>query len=91
VRDNARAAAEDAARQLAAGAEGLTRAAATLQTCVAQQATSSIGPWTQCYVGQASSCTVTGLTSGTQYWFQVRAIGAAGPSAWSDPTTKRAT
>jgi hypothetical protein len=49
------------------------------------------GPWTQCYVGKASSCTVTGLTSGTQYWFQVCAIGAAGPSAWSDPATKRAT
>jgi hypothetical protein len=34
---------------------------------------------------------ITGLTSGTQYWFQVRAIGAVGPSAWSDPATKRAT
>lgn len=34
---------------------------------------------------------VTGLTSGTQYWFSVRAIGAAGPSAWRDPATKRAT
>ena len=32
-----------------------------------------------------------GLISGTQYWFQVRAIGAAGPSAWSDLATKRAT
>jgi len=42
-------------------------------------------------VGKAAKCTVTGLTSGTQYWFQVRAIGAAGPSAWSDPATKRAT
>jgi len=29
--------------------------------------------------------------SGTQYWFQVCAIRAAGPSAWSDPATKRAT
>ena len=62
-----------------------------VQTYIAQQATSSSGPWTQCYVGKASSCTVTGLTSGTQYWFQVCAIGAAGPSAWSDPATKRAT
>jgi hypothetical protein len=41
--------------------------------------------------GKASSCTVTGLTSGTQYWFQVCASGAAGPSAWGDPATKRAT
>jgi hypothetical protein len=62
-----------------------------VQTCVAQQAASSSGPWTECYVGKASSCTGTGLTSGTQYWFQVCAIGAAGPSAWSDPATKRAT
>ena len=62
-----------------------------VQTYIAQQATSPSGPWTQCYVGKASSCTVTGLTSGTQYWFQVCAVGAAGPSAWSDPATKRAT
>ena len=39
------------------------------------------GPWTQCYVRKASNCTVTGLTSGTQHWFQVCASGAAGPSA----------
>ncbi len=62
-----------------------------VQTYIAQQATSPGGPWTQCYVGKASSCTVTGLTSGTQYWFQVSPVGAAGPSAWSDPATKRAT
>jgi len=62
-----------------------------VQTYVAQQATASGGPWTQCYVGKASKCTVTGLTSGTEYWFYVRAIGAAGPSAWSDPAAKRAT
>jgi hypothetical protein len=129
-------AAKDAARLLAAGAEGLTREAATLQTggwelqadrapmvtlpqpanlaategtlegtvdltwdairrgvqtCIAQQAVSSSGPWTQCFVCKASSCTVTGLTSRTQYWFQVCAIGAVGPSAWSDPATKQAT
>ena len=36
-----------------------------VQTYIAQQATSPSGPWTQCYVGKASSCTVTGLTSGT--------------------------
>jgi hypothetical protein len=52
-----------------------------VQTYVAQQAASPSGPWTECHVGKASSCTVTGLTSGTQFWFQVRAIGTAGPSA----------
>ncbi len=136
LREDARTAAETAARQLAAGAESLTTDAATLQsggwelqaarapvgqlpapanlaatagdldgtvdlswdaiprgvqTYVGEQATSPSGPWTQCYVGRPSKCIVTGLTSGTQYWFQVRAIGAAGPSAWSDPATKRAT
>jgi len=62
-----------------------------VQSYVAEQATAPSGPWTQCYVGKSSKCTVTGLTSGTQYWFRVKAIGAAGPSAWSDPATKRAT
>lgn len=35
-----------------------------------------------------SKGTITGLTSGTKYWFRVRAIGAAGPGPWSDPATK---
>ena len=109
LRDTARATPEDAARQLAAGAEGITSDAGPLQsggwdlqadrapvgplpqpanlaatggdldctvdltweasrrcvqTYVAQQATSPSGPWTECYVGKASKCTVTGLTSG---------------------------
>jgi hypothetical protein len=62
-----------------------------VQSYVAQQSTSPSGPWTECYIGKASSSTATALTSGTQYWFQVRAIGAAGPSAWSDQATTRAT
>ena len=61
-----------------------------VQTYIAEQAASASGPWTQRYVGKASKCTVSGLSSGTQYWFQVRAIGAAGPSDWSDAATKRA-
>jgi hypothetical protein len=24
------------------------------------------------------------LVSGTEYWYRVRALGAAGPSAWSE-------
>ena len=62
-----------------------------VQTYIAEQAASPDGPWAQCYIGNASSCTDTGLVSGTQYWHRARAIGAAGPSAWSDTTIKRAT
>ena len=32
----------------------------------------------------------TAAASSTQYWFQVSAIRAAGPSTWSNPATKRA-
>ena len=35
-----------------------------------------------------SKATISGLTSGSKNWFRVRAIGAAGPSPWSDPATK---
>jgi hypothetical protein len=37
-----------------------------------------------------SSYTVTGLTSGTKYWFRVAAVGTAGPGPWSDPAEKMA-
>ena len=136
LRDTARVGAEDAARTLAAAAEGVTSDAAELQsggwdlrgvptpvgplpapaslaatggdqegevdlswdaiprgvqTFLAEQAPAPTGPWTQFYVGKVSKCTASGLTSGTQYWFRVRAVGAAGPGPWSDPATKRAT
>jgi hypothetical protein len=35
-----------------------------------------------------SKGTLTGLTSGAKMWVRVRAIGTAGPGAWSDPATK---
>ena len=35
-----------------------------------------------------SAVTLTGLTSGTKIWVRIRAIGASGPGAWSDPATK---
>lgn len=60
-------------------------------TYLAEYATSATGPWTQFYVGKKSSTTATGLTSGTAYWFRIRAVGAAGPGPWSDVTQKRAT
>jgi hypothetical protein len=60
-------------------------------TYLAEQAPAATGPWTQFYVGKKSSCTATGLTSGSSYWFRVRAIGTAGPGPWSDPAQTRAT
>jgi len=48
------------------------------------------GPWNQVYTGTSTHCTLTGLIPGSQYWFRVRALGAAGLGPWSDPTTKRA-
>lgn len=44
--------------------------------------------WTFAGVSTKSSATITGLTSGTKYWFRVAAVGAAGQGAWSDPATK---
>lgn len=44
--------------------------------------------WAHAAVSTKSSATVSGLTSGTRYWFRVRAVTAAGPSGWSDPATK---
>lgn len=37
-----------------------------------------------------STATVSGLTSGTKYWFRVAAIGSAGQGPWSDPAQKMA-
>lgn len=44
--------------------------------------------WQQAIVVTKSKGTVSGLTSGTKYWFRVAAVGAAGQGAWSDPATK---
>lgn len=57
---------------------------------VVQCAPQATGPWTEIYNGTRANCLAMDLTSGTQYWFRVQAIGAAGPSDWSDPATKRA-
>jgi len=48
------------------------------------------GSWTMGAISTKSSATLSGLTSGTKYWFRVAAIGAAGQGAWSDPATKMA-
>ncbi len=49
------------------------------------------GPWTQVYIGKKSFAICSGLTSGAEYFFRVRAIGGStGSSPWSDITRKRA-
>jgi hypothetical protein len=53
-------------------------------------APSASGPWTETYRGKAGRTTCTGLTSGAEYFFRVRAWNANGPGAWSDITKKRA-
>lgn len=44
--------------------------------------------WQHAGVATKSKMTVSGLTSGTKYWFRVRAIGSRVNSPWSDPATK---
>ena len=44
--------------------------------------------WTQVGASTKSSITISGLTSGTRYWFRVAAVGAKGQSGWSDPAMK---
>lgn len=44
--------------------------------------------WQQAAIVTKSKGTVTGLTSGTKYWFRVAAVGTAGQGPWSDPATR---
>jgi hypothetical protein len=53
-------------------------------------AESADGPWTLSYEGTRASATCSGLVSGKEYFFRVRAVGTAGPGAWSDITKSRA-
>jgi hypothetical protein len=46
------------------------------------------GPWTQIPpLSNSQNMLFTGLTRGKDYYFRVRAIGANGPSGWSDVAT----
>ena len=44
--------------------------------------------WSHAGVSTKSTFTVTGLTSGTRYWFRVAAVNVSGQSGWSDPAMK---
>jgi hypothetical protein len=44
--------------------------------------------WKQVLVVTKAAATIESLVSGTQYWFQSAAVGAAGQGPWSDPATK---
>jgi hypothetical protein len=44
--------------------------------------------WTHAAVSPKASVSISGLTSGTRYWFRVAAVMAGGQSGWSDPATK---
>ena len=44
--------------------------------------------WQSAGVVTKSKGSVTGLTSGTKFWFRVAAVGAAGQGAWSNPASR---
>jgi hypothetical protein len=44
--------------------------------------------WTHVQTTVKSACTVTGLTSGTRYWFRVAAVNSNGQGGWSDISTR---
>ena len=44
--------------------------------------------WTHRTSVTKSSVTLNGLATGSRCWFRVRAVGSAGPGAWSDPAVK---
>jgi hypothetical protein len=46
--------------------------------------------WTHAGVATKSRATISGLTSGTRYWFRVAAVNSNGQSGWSDPAAKMA-
>ncbi len=47
-----------------------------------------MGPWVTKATPTASSCSITGETSGQRVWGRARGIGPNGTGPWSDPATK---
>jgi hypothetical protein len=55
-----------------------------------QIAESADGPWSEVYRGKKTRACAPDLIAGKLYFFRLRAHGAAGPGAWSDITSARA-
>ena len=55
---------------------------------VVECATDPTGDWRVVAVSVRAEAEITGLASGTRYYFRVRAIGAAGDGPWSDIASK---
>lgn len=51
------------------------------------QMSTDASTWQHAAISTKSKTTVDGLTSGTKYWFRVRAVGSNTKSPWSDPAT----
>ena len=62
------------------------------KTYTVQQNTDINDPskWTQIAIITKTKYLVSGLTSGTKYWFRVQAVGTAGEGPMSDPYVKYA-
>jgi hypothetical protein len=66
-------------------AAGTTPAAAGTGTAPSPGPSVVPGPWTSIMLPGPKAATITNLTPGTTYQFQIRALGKLGYSDWSDP------
>lgn len=63
---------------------------ANAKSYIIEQSLDPVTPasWAHASVSTRSSQTMSGLTSGTRYWFRVAAVNINGESGWSDPAMK---